>query len=104
MQPKLVPVVTPPNPILESDRLHGFGPCCSLLALVVIIGIVLVATGVVHLNRDAGGNVTVTANPVTVGTENRTIQVPVVTMENRRCRCRWSASATRRPTPNNHRR
>jgi len=54
-----------------------------ILALVVIIGIVLVATGVVHLNRDAGGNVTVTANPVTVGTENRTIQVPVVTMENR---------------------
>ena len=28
---------------------------------VLIIGIVLVATGVVHLNRDAGGNVTVTA-------------------------------------------
>jgi hypothetical protein len=54
-----------------------------IVALVVIIGIVLVATGVVHLNRDAGGNVTVTANPVTVGSENRTIQVPVVTMENR---------------------
>ena len=54
-----------------------------IVALVVIIGIVLVATGVVHLNRDANGNVTVTANPVTVGTENRTIQVPVVTMENR---------------------
>ena len=54
-----------------------------VVALVVLIGIVLVATGVVHLNRDAGGNVTVTANPVTVGTENRTIQVPVVTMENR---------------------
>jgi hypothetical protein len=54
-----------------------------IVALIVIIGIVLVATGVIHLNRDAGGNVTVTANPVTVGTENRTIQVPVVTMENR---------------------
>ena len=54
-----------------------------VVALVVIIGIVLVATGVVHLNRDAGGNVTVTANPVTIGTENRTVQVPVVTMENR---------------------
>jgi hypothetical protein len=54
-----------------------------IVALLVIIGIVLVATGVIHLNRDANGNVTVTANPVTVGTENRTIQVPVVTMENR---------------------
>src|SRR5205085_5307321 len=54
-----------------------------IVALLVIVGIVLVATGVIHLNRDANGNVTVTANPVTVGTENRTIQVPVVTMENR---------------------
>ena len=54
-----------------------------VVALVVIIGIVLVATGVVHLNRDANGNVTATVNPVTVGTQNSTIQVPVVTMENR---------------------
>ena len=54
-----------------------------VVALVIIVGIVLVATGVIHLNRDAGGNVTVTANPVTIGTENRTVQVPVVTMENR---------------------
>ncbi len=54
-----------------------------VVALVILIGIVLVATGIVHLNRDANGNVTVTANPVTVGTENRTVQMPVVTMENR---------------------
>ena len=54
-----------------------------VVALVLIVGIVLVATGVIHLNRDAGGNVTVSANPVTIGTENRTVQVPVVTMENR---------------------
>ena len=54
-----------------------------VLALVVLIGIVLVATGVVHLNRDANGNVTVTANPVTVGTQNTTVQVPVVRMEDR---------------------
>lgn len=54
-----------------------------IVALILIIGIVLVATGVIHLNRDPGGNVTVTANPVTVGTENRVVQVPVVTMENR---------------------
>ena len=54
-----------------------------VVALVVIAGIALVATGVIQLNRDAGGNVTVTANPVTVGTENRTVQVPVVRMEER---------------------
>jgi hypothetical protein len=54
-----------------------------VVALVIIIGIVLVATGVVHLNRDGNGNVTATVNPVTVGTQNTTIQVPVVTMENR---------------------
>ena len=54
-----------------------------ILALIVIIGIVLVATGVVHLNRDAGGNVTVTTNPVTVGTETRNVSVPVVRTETR---------------------
>ena len=54
-----------------------------VVALVIIIGIVLVATGVIHLNRDGNGAVTMTTNPVTVGTENRTVQVPVVTMENR---------------------
>jgi hypothetical protein len=54
-----------------------------VVALVVIIGIVLVATGIVHLNRDANGNITMTRDSVTVSPENRTIQVPVVTMENR---------------------
>jgi hypothetical protein len=54
-----------------------------VVALVVLIGIVLVATGIIHLNRDANGNVTVTANPVTVGTQNTTVQVPVVRMEDR---------------------
>ena len=54
-----------------------------IVALVLVIGIALVATGVIHLNRDGNGAVTVTANPVTVTTENRTVQVPVVTMENR---------------------
>jgi hypothetical protein len=54
-----------------------------IVALILIVGIVLVATGVVHLNRDGNGAVTVTANPVTVGTQNTVVQVPVVTMENR---------------------
>ena len=54
-----------------------------IVALVVIIGIVLVATGVVHLNRDANGNVTVTTNPVTIGTETRNVTVPVVRTETR---------------------
>ncbi len=54
-----------------------------IVALVVIIGIVLVATGVVHLNRDGNGAVTVTTNPVTVGTETRNVTVPVVRTETR---------------------
>jgi hypothetical protein len=54
-----------------------------VVALVVIVGIVLVATGVVHLNRDGNGAVTVTANPVTVGTESRNVTVPVVRTETR---------------------
>lgn len=54
-----------------------------VVGLVIIIGIVLVATGVIHLNRDANGNVTATVNPVTVSTQNTTVQVPVVRMENR---------------------
>src|ERR1044072_5784277 len=84
MQTKRGPLVTQPNlfAIPSGDR-PIIGTFLLIVALVLIIGIVLVATGVVHLNRDANGNVTVTANPVTVGTENRTIQVPVVTMENR---------------------
>ena len=54
-----------------------------IVALILIIGIVLVATGVVHLNRDANGNVTATVNPVTMGTENKTVKMPVVRMEDR---------------------
>ena len=52
-----------------------------VVALVIIIGIVLVATGVVHLNRDANGNVTATVNPVTVRSEPRNITVPTITTE-----------------------
>ena len=54
-----------------------------IVALVVIIGIVLVATGVVPLNRAANGNVTVTTTPVTIGTETRNVTVPVVRTETR---------------------
>jgi hypothetical protein len=53
-----------------------------IVALILIIGVVLVATGVVHLNRDQNG-VTATVNPVTVGTETRNVTVPVVRTETR---------------------
>lgn len=66
-----------------------------LVAFVLIIGIVLVATGVIHLSRDQNGNITlqtpeVTINradgngsvtlktdDVTVGTTTANVQVPV---------------------------
>jgi len=54
-----------------------------VVALVVIAGIAIQLDDAGRHEGDAGGNVTVTANPVTVGTENRTVQVPVVRMEER---------------------
>ncbi len=54
-----------------------------IVALVLIIGIVLVATGIVHLNRDGNGAVTMTTNPVTVGTTPTNVTVPVVGTETR---------------------
>ena len=48
-----------------------------LLALLVIVGIVLVATGVVELSRP--GEVRI--NPVEVGTETRQVQTPTVRVD-----------------------
>jgi hypothetical protein len=66
-----------------------------VIALVLLIGVVLVATGVIHLSRDEGGNITlktpeVTINradgngsvtlktdDVTVGTTPTNVQIPV---------------------------
>jgi len=53
-----------------------------LIALLLVIGIALVALGVVNLNRDGGG-VSIETKDVEVGTTTRNVQVPVVKMETR---------------------
>ena len=54
-----------------------------LLALIILIGIGLVATGVINLNRGSDGGVTIQTRDVEVGTTPANVQVPVVRMENR---------------------
>jgi len=54
-----------------------------VVALVLIVGIVLVATHVINLSQDANGTVTLKTNDVSVGTTTTNVQVPVVRMENR---------------------
>jgi hypothetical protein len=53
-----------------------------LIALLIVIGIGLVALGVVNLRQDSGG-VSIETRDVEVGTTNATVQVPVVRMEDR---------------------
>ena len=48
-----------------------------ILALVVLIGIGLVWTGVINMQSTADGGVKVTANPVEVGIEQKEVTVPV---------------------------
>jgi len=54
-----------------------------LLALIILIGIGLVAMGVINLNRGSDGGVTIQTRDVEVGTTPANVQVPVVRMENR---------------------
>ena len=54
-----------------------------LLALIILIGIGLVAMGVINLNRSSDGGVTIQTRDVEVGTTPANVQVPVVRMENR---------------------
>jgi hypothetical protein len=53
-----------------------------LIALLIVIGIGLIAFGVVNLRQDSGG-VSIETRDVEVGTTNATVQVPVVRMEDR---------------------
>lgn len=53
-----------------------------LIALLIVIGIALVAFGVINLRQDSGG-VSIETRDVEVGTTNATVQVPVVRLENR---------------------
>ncbi|HEX8640297.1 MAG TPA: hypothetical protein VF704_03980 [Allosphingosinicella sp.] len=52
------------------------------IALLVVIGIALVALGVVNLRQDGDG-VAIETRDVEVGTTVKNVQVPVVRMENR---------------------
>lgn len=52
-----------------------------VIALVIVIGIVLVATHVINLSQDANGTVTLKTNDVSVGTAPANVTVPVVRME-----------------------
>ena len=54
-----------------------------VIALVVVIGIALVAFGVVNLNRASDGTVTLETRDVEVGTTTTNVQVPVVRTETR---------------------
>jgi preprotein translocase subunit SecF len=54
-----------------------------LVALLIIIGIVLVMTGVVNLSRDGNGTISVTTENVSIGTTRANVTVPVVGTETR---------------------
>ena len=54
-----------------------------LIALLVLIGIGLVATGYINLNRGTDGTVSIQTTDVEVGTTTTNVQVPVVRMETR---------------------
>ena len=54
-----------------------------LIALLVLIGIGLVATGYINLNRGSDGTVSIQTKDVEVGTTTTNVQVPVVRTETR---------------------
>jgi preprotein translocase subunit SecF len=54
-----------------------------LIALLILIGIVLVATGAINLRQDGNGAVSIETKDVQVGTTTANVQVPVVKMETR---------------------
>ncbi len=54
-----------------------------LIALLIVIGIALVAIDVINLNRSRDGGVTIETRDVDVGTTSTNVQLPVVRMENR---------------------
>jgi len=55
-----------------------------LIALIVLLGIALVALGVINLNRGSDGSVTIETRDVEVGTTEKNVQLPVVRMETRK--------------------
>jgi len=55
-----------------------------LLVVIVLIGIALVALGVINLNRGSDGGVTIQTRDVEVGTTSANVQLPVVRLEDRK--------------------
>ncbi len=54
-----------------------------LIALLVVIGIALVASGYVNLSQSSDGSVSIQTKDTVVGTTTTNVQVPVVRMETR---------------------
>ena len=54
-----------------------------VIALLVVIVMALVWTGVINLNRNANGSVSIETKDVQVGTTPANVQVPVVRTETR---------------------
>ena len=54
-----------------------------LIALLILIVIGLVASGMINLNRGSDGGVTIETRDVEVGTTPANVQVPAVRLENR---------------------
>ena len=54
-----------------------------IVALLILIGIALVAFGAINLRQGSDGTVQIETKDVEVGTTETNVQVPVVRMENR---------------------
>jgi hypothetical protein len=54
-----------------------------LIALIVVIGMALVWTGYIDLNRNSDGSVSIQTRDVQVGTTTTNVQMPVVRTETR---------------------
>ena len=54
------------------------------IALLILIAIVLVMLGVVNLDRESDGSVSLEARDVEVGTTTTNVQLPVVRLEDRK--------------------
>ena len=55
-----------------------------LIALLVLIAIGLVATGLINLNREGDGTLSVTTSDVKVRTTTTEVELPAVRMEDRK--------------------
>ena len=53
------------------------------IALLIVLGIALVAFGVINLTRGSDGSLSIETQDVKVGTTPANVQVPVLRMENR---------------------